>query len=143
MTDDSFVSNPPVMPIPVYSHCMVKWSSGNKMYIVGGIGGVTGTVAFQKSTQIFDIASGTFTTLTDQMRVARMSRGCVILEQERQLVVAGEMTTSWTWIHSVEILDLNTGTWSDAANLPFTGGYTPIPIDGYLYLLADNGFFYH
>ena len=137
---DSFASSPPVMPTEVYSHCMVKWSTGNKVYMIGGI---KAPAFFQAGTSILDIGTQTFSTLSDQLTVPRARAKCAIMEPEGKLVAAGGTTTGWGWTRSVEVLDLNAGVWSDAAVIPVTGDYTTVTMEGYTYLLADNGFFYH
>ena len=135
---DSFASNPPVLPIGVYEHCMAKWNAENKLYIVGG---VTNS-GFEASTHIFDIENRTFSTLSSQMNTPRYSRGCTIMEQERKLVMPGEISLDWYQTQTVEILDLNTHTWSFASDIPFTSGFVPISVDGNLFVLRQDGFFY-
>ena len=119
---------------------MVKWNSGNKVYIVGGVndGG------FLASTQVLDIETRDISVLQGQLKIARYTQGCILLEQDRKLLVAGLIDSAWEATYTMEILDLDAGTWNDAADMPFTsGGYKTFPLDGNMYLLRGNGFFYH
>ena len=131
------------MPTAVYGHCMAKWSSGNKVYIIGGIKSVSGRGYFQTGTQVFDIETRKFSTLSDRLQLARFSPACAVVDQERKLVIAGKQKPMWKLTHSTEILDLNTNTWSAAAAIPFSGGYSLIPMEGSLYVLAQSGLLYH
>ena len=143
ISNDSFASNTPLIPTALYRHCMVKWDTGNKVYLVGGVKSLHGVGTFQTGTHVFDIETCTFFTLSDQLQVARESSGCAIVDQDRTLVIAGFNKAGWRLIHSTEILNLHTNTWSAAGAIPFSGGYNLIPMEGSLYVLAQSGLFYH
>ena len=143
ITDNSFVRKAPRLPVAVYKHCMVKWKSGNKVYIVGGVKSAGGRPTFQSRIQVLDIETRTFSTLSDQLRTGRATRGCAILDRDKKLVVTGFEIVRWRRTYSTEILDLNTNIWSAAATLPFREAYTPLSVDGSLYVMTRKGFFYH
>ena len=91
-------------------------------------------------TYAYDIASpSSVRVLPGQLKIARVFHGCLMLDQEGKLIVAaGSIASGRT--QTVEILDLNTETWSDGSVLPGTPNYN------YQFIQSNNvwiGFGYY
>lgn len=89
--------------------------AGGKIYAVGGrndSGGLGATVA---QVDVYDIASGAWSTLPTQLPNPRGGSGSVLVGNEI-IVVGGE--TPATNIAATDALDLTTGTWRSLAPMP-------------------------
>lgn len=97
-----------------YSKCGVVSMSRSQIYHVGG----KGPSSFYDITQVFDMTTRTFSTLSGQMKAPRVGIACTILDKEGILVAAGGLTIGWKKVDYVEILDLNSETWSSVGAMP-------------------------
>ena len=111
----------PDMESPVYNHCGAVFKLTRQIYFVGGVRSADDTPGF--TTQVFVIDQGTFSTLPEQLSVAKSSLACYILEEEGILIAGGGHTSGWMDTDSVEILDLMSGIWTDAESMPSAGVY--------------------
>lgn len=102
-----------------YSHCGVvrKWIG--QIYFVGGKD--SGKSNMNAGTQLFDMATRTFSTLSGQLSIGRLEHACAMYELESLLVAAGGIKNQWLPTSTVEILNLKTETWTAAKSLPSLG----------------------
>lgn len=119
-TENDTMTSGPDLDEGVYKHCGAVFKLTRQIYIVGGVGALGDDPG--RTTQTFYLSNGSFSTLEEQMSVAKSSHICTILEEERVLVAAGGFTTGLSATNSVEILDLVSGTWSTASSMPSAGG---------------------
>lgn len=108
------------MPQLCFNHSGVLWEKKGLLYFVGGMNGQAASM--KKWTFVYDISSGTYSTLANQMSTARVNHACTILTEKEVLIAAGGFTQLWRDTETVEILNLNSGSWSQADSMPFSGG---------------------
>ena len=99
-----------------YDHCTTMDKSSSQLYVIGGMN--SNTALMSTGTQVFDLTTRTFTAIAGQLSVGRARLACTILEGEDLLIVAGGSKQGWGSTDSTEILDLTTGTWSNAQSMP-------------------------
>lgn len=102
----------PLLPNPLYDHCMVQLNSTHTA-VIGGYSTMERTLA---ETWIYNWASQTWSQQPD-MRVPRDDHYCALLP-DGNILVAGGVTTDNAYTDTVEIFDMQTLTWSDGPKLP-------------------------
>lgn len=55
--------------------------------------------------------------------MGRSAHGCLVLEEEGKILVAGGRSINWVYTKSVELYDINGETWSQLGNMPVTSKY--------------------
>lgn len=104
-----------------YGHCGAIRKSTRQVFFVGGRGPWTSYNDFITGTQIFNMGTKTFSLLPSHMSVGRVYSACAVLEDKDILIIAGGQSTNWDHTDSVEILNLNTETWTNARAAPVAG----------------------
>ena len=102
-----------------YGHCVAKQKATGLMFIVGGYGWIDSNGnPFRTGTQVLDTETMTFSLVSSQMAFGRLDLACAVLEDDELLIAAGGTGEEWIGIDVVEILDLQTKTWSNAGVMP-------------------------
>ncbi len=88
-----------------------------KVLIAGGWGGSTLSLGLFTNSQLYDPATGTFTS-TNALNVPRMYHTATLLASGQVLIAGGEDSTGATIYSSAELYDPATGNWTLTASLP-------------------------
>ena len=100
------------MPYAVTAPCGVKSPNNQDIYLVGGYGAPT----FISTMMVYDIEKAKFRKLPGEMKTPRTEAVCQAFEQT--VVAASGKTTKWVWINSIDVYNIQGGTWKAGKALP-------------------------
>ena len=103
--------NLPDMPYSVSAPCVAKSDDSKAVYLVGGYR--SGAL---KTLMVYDIEESKFEKLPGEMSIGRSSSVCQAFK--RTFVVVGGQNSKWAWEDSVDIYNIEEGTWKAGKVLP-------------------------